>query len=219
MTQRKDAPPFVQLCPKRLRSAAKIYYEIPLRFDLYQMFLQLCSICAVLILLLWSCSSPMAAPTSVSSQLTGVKVKLIRSYRGVILDSSADITPCTPTEVALGCTSTFEQWRILIDSLLYKADKNGDQLKASRDKDASIQRIQGARVLILGQLEFPNLQWKKTVLKDLLKVEVGGIFEYLDGIVKKLRDSPHTQCKWTSDQRDKYSKTWDAMYEKVEVPI
>lgn len=153
------------------------------------------------------------------AQLTGVKVKLIHSYRGVILDSSADITPCTPTEVALGCTSTFEQWRILIDSLLYKADKNGDQLKASRDKDASIQRIQGVRVLILGQLEFPNLQWKKTVLKDLLKVEVGGIFEYLNGIVKKLRDSPHTQCKWTSDQRDKYSKTWDAMYEKVEVPI
>ncbi|KAF8825761.1 hypothetical protein HHX47_DHR6000294 [Lentinula edodes] len=182
------------------------------------MFLQLRSTCAVLILLLWNCSSPMAAPTA-NSQLTNIKVKLIRSYRGMILDSSANITPCTPAEVALGCTSTFEQWRILIDGLLYKADKNGDQLKASRDKDESIQRIQGARVLILGQLRFPNLQLKKTVLEDLLKVEVGGTFEYLDGIVKKLRDSPHTMCKWTSDQGDKYSRTWDAMYEKVEVPI
>ncbi|KAJ4474702.1 hypothetical protein C8J55DRAFT_130691 [Lentinula edodes] len=181
------------------------------------MFLQLRSICAVLILLLWSCSSPMAAPT-VSPDLT-VKVKLIRSYRGTILDSSAEITPCTTAEVDLGCTSTFEQWGILIDGFLYKADKNGNQLKASRDKDASVKGIQGARVLILGQLRFSNMSWRKTVLDDLLKVEVGGRFEYLDGIVKKLRDSPHTQCKWTSDRRDKYSKTWDAMYEKVEVPI
>ncbi|GAW06699.1 hypothetical protein LENED_008641 [Lentinula edodes] len=39
-TQRKDAPPFVQLRPKRLRSAGKIYYETPLRCDLKLNILQ-----------------------------------------------------------------------------------------------------------------------------------------------------------------------------------